>query len=235
MPEPRLCFALDVANAGDAIAWVDLLSDQVGVFKIGLELFTAEGPSIIRRVRARGVDVFLDLKLHDIPNTVASTVRRAIDLDVRFLTLHASGGASMMKAAAQSVRQTSTTLLAVTALTSLSDDELCAAGHLGGAVTLVPQLARLAAASGIGGCVCSPLEIEAVRRVAPSLVIVTPGVRGPGDVQGDQTRTRTAHEAIAAGADVVVVGRPIKGARDPLAAARRFALEIAHGLGTRGP
>ena len=233
MPEPRLCFALDVPTAGDAIAWIDLLSADVGVFKIGLELFTAEGPAIVRRARARGVDVFLDLKLHDIPQTVASSVKRAVDLDVRFLTLHASGGASMMAAAARAAEQTSTTLLAVTALTSLTDEELLASGHVGGAVTLVPQLARLAASSGIGGCVCSPLEIEAVKRVAPSLVVVTPGVRGAGDQKGDQARTRSASEAIALGSDVVVVGRPIKGAADPIGAARRFALDIRAGLGRR--
>ena len=134
--EPRLCFALDVPTAGDAIAWVDLLADDVGVFKIGLELFVAEGPSIVRRIRARGVDVFLDLKLHDIPNTVASAVRRAVDLDVRYLTLHASGGPAMMRQAAQAAQSTSTVLLAVTILTSLGDDELLRAGHVGGAVMI---------------------------------------------------------------------------------------------------
>jgi orotidine-5'-phosphate decarboxylase len=233
VPEPRLCFALDVPTAGDAVAFIDLLGDDVGVFKIGLELFVAEGPTIVRRARARGVEVFLDLKLHDIPNTVASSVKRAIDLDVRFLTLHASGGSAMMHAAAQAAATSATTLLAVTALTSLSDDELVAAGHVGGAVTLVPQLAKLAAEAGVGGVVCSPLEIEAVQRVAPALLIVTPGVRGPHDNKGDQTRTRSAEEAVAAGADVVVVGRPIKGALDPKQAARALALEIARGLGRR--
>ena len=225
--EPRLCFALDVPTAGDAIAWVDLLADDVGVFKIGLELFVAEGPSIVRRIRARGVDVFLDLKLHDIPNTVASAVRRAVDLDVRYLTLHASGGPAMMRQAAQAAQSTSTVLLAVTILTSLGDDELLRAGHVGGAVTLVPMLATLAAESRIGGVVCSPLEIAAVKRVAPDLVIVTPGVRGVNDASDDQTRTRSAAEAIQAGAHVVVVGRPIKNARDPIRAARQLAKEIA--------
>ncbi|MDP2343856.1 MAG: orotidine-5'-phosphate decarboxylase [Deltaproteobacteria bacterium] len=235
MPEPRLCFALDVPTAGDAVAWIDLLDVDVGVFKIGLELFVAEGPSIVRRARARGAEVFLDLKLHDIPNTVASSVKRAIDLDVRFLTLHASGGQSMLRAAAKAAEGTSTTLLAVTALTSLSDDELLAAGHIGGATALVPQLARLAAESGVGGVVCSPLEIEAVKRVAPRLVVVTPGVRGAHESKGDQTRTKSAEDAIAAGADVVVVGRPIKGSPDPKKAARALALEIARGLGRRNP
>ena len=231
----HLCFALDVASADDALVWVDRLKDDVGLFKIGLELFIAEGPSIVRQVRARGVDVFLDLKLHDIPQTVASSVTRAIALDVRFLTLHASGGTAMMKAAANAASSSSTTLLAVTALTSLSDQELLAAGHSGGAVTLVPQLARLASSSGIGGLVCSPLEAEAVKRVAPQLVVVTPGVRAPGESKGDQTRTRSAAEAVAAGADVVVVGRPIRAATDPRAAARALVEDIAAGLRRRTP
>ena len=235
VPEPRLCFALDVTNAGDAVAWIDLLADDVGVFKIGLELFVAEGPAIVRRARGRNAEVFLDLKLHDIPNTVASSVKRAIDLDVRYLTLHASGGAAMMQAAAQAAEHTSTTLLAVTALTSLSDEALLAAGYVGGAVTLVPKLAALASSSGIGGCVCSPWEIEAVKRAVPAILIVTPGVRGPNDAKGDQARTKSAAEAIQAGADVVVVGRPIRASSDPLQAARRIALEIARGLGTRAP
>jgi orotidine-5'-phosphate decarboxylase len=227
-PSQRLCFALDVASEGEALALVDELRDDVGVFKIGLELFVACGPSVVRAVRARGVDVFLDLKLHDIGNTVAAAVRRVNDLDVRFLTLHASGGAAMMAAAAAQA-SSSLTLLAVTALTSLSDEELLQSGHVGGALTLVPQLARLAQASGVGGVVCSPKEIEAVKRAAPGTVVVTPGVRGAGDDQGDQQRTLSAEEAIARGSDVIVVGRPIKNAVDRRAAARRFVADIARG------
>lgn len=227
-PAQRLCFALDVASEGDALALVDELRDDVGVFKIGLELFVACGPSVVRAVRGRGVDVFLDLKLHDIGNTVAAAVSRVNDLDVRFLTLHASGGPSMMAAAAAKA-SSSLTLLAVTALTSLTDEELMRSGHVGGALTLVPQLARLAKDSGVGGVVCSPLEIEAVKRAAPGVVVVTPGVRGAGDDKGDQQRTLSAEEAIARGSDVIVVGRPIKNAPDRRAAARGFVADIARG------
>ena len=184
-------------------------------------------------MRARGAAVFLDLKLHDIGNTVASAVARAVDLDVRFLTVHASGGPAMLAAAAAAAKGSGTTLLAVTALTSLTDDELAAAGFAHGAVTLVPLLAQLAARSGIGGVVCSPREVESVKRVAPSLFVVTPGVRSADDDQGDQVRTASADAAIAAGADVLVVGRPIKGAPDRRAAARRFVTEIEQGLAAR--
>jgi orotidine-5'-phosphate decarboxylase len=228
----RLCFALDVPDAAAALALVDELAGDVGVFKIGLELFVAEGPAVVRQVRQRGVDVFLDLKLHDIGHTVANAVARAVDLDVRFLTVHASGGPGMLAAAAAAAGS-STTLLAVTALTSLTDDDLAAAGFAHGAVTLVPTLAQLAASSGIGGVVCSPHEVAAVRRVAPSLVCVTPGVRGASDERGDQARAATAAAAIAGGADVVVVGRPIKNAPDRRAAAARFVADIEQGLRAR--
>jgi orotidine-5'-phosphate decarboxylase len=229
----RLCFALDVPDAPSALALVDELGDDVGVFKVGLELFVACGPQIVRDVRARGASVFLDLKLHDIPATVASAVARAAALEVRFLTLHASGGPAMLAAAAAAARGSGTTLLAVTALTSLTDVDLAAAGFAHGATTLVPLLAQLAVGQGIGGLVCSPHEVEAVKRVAPSLFCVTPGVRSAGDDHGDQARVKSAHDAIAVGADAIVVGRPIRGASDRKAAARRFVDEIATGLSAR--
>jgi orotidine-5'-phosphate decarboxylase len=229
----RLCFALDVPDATQALALVDELKDDVGVFKVGLELFVACGPRIVRDVRARGASVFLDLKLHDIENTVKSAVARAVDLDVRFLTVHASGGPGMLAAAAAAANGSGTTLLAVTALTSLTDSDLAAAGFAHGSTTLVPLLAQLTEKSGVGGLVCSPHEVEAVKRVAPTLFCVTPGVRSAGDDKGDQARTKSADEAIAAGADAVVVGRPIRGAPDRKAAARRFVDEIARGLTTR--
>ena len=222
-----LCIALDTPDLARAVTLAKALSGTVGYVKLGMEFYYAHGPKGYAQVAAMGVPVFLDLKLHDIPNTVASAVRRAVDLDVRYLTLHASGGPAMMRQAAQAAQSTSTVLLAVTILTSLGDDELLRAGHVGGAVTLVPMLATLAAESRIGGVVCSPLEIAAVKRVAPDLVIVTPGVRGVNDASDDQTRTRSAAEAIQAGAPVVVVGRPIKNARDPIRAARQLAKEIA--------
>ncbi len=233
MADRSLVFALDVPTGAEALALVDELAGDVSVFKIGLELFVAEGPSIVKAVRGRGVDVFLDLKLHDISNTVASAVKRVVDLDVRFLTVHATGGPKMLAAAQAALSSSSMTLLAVTALTSLSDDELLQSGHVGGALTLVPQLAKLVAESGVQGLVCSPLEIAAVKRVAPSLVVVAPGVRGAGDDKGDQQRTLSAEDAIDAGADLVVVGRPIKNANDRKAAARRFVDEIARGRARR--
>ncbi len=225
-PLDRLCFALDVDNADAALGLVDELRGHVGVFKIGLELFIAEGPALVRAVRARDVDVFLDLKLHDISATVAAAVRRAVDLDVRYLTVHASGGPKMLRAAVDAAAG-NTTLLAVTALTSLSDAELAAAGFAENATTLVPRLAQLALEAGIGGIVCSPLEVEAVGRVAAGLVKVTPGIRGPNDAAGDQVRTMSAGDALAAGADVLVVGRPIRSASNRVGAADAIVAAIA--------
>lgn len=231
----RLCFALDVADVDSALALVDELKGHVGVFKIGLELFIVGGPELVRRVRALGVEVFLDLKLHDIAATVGAAVARAVALDVRYLTIHASGGPGMLRAAADAAAGSTTTLLAVTALTSLSDDDLAAAGYAENAITLVPRLARLAADNGVGGIVCSPREVEAVRRVAPHLVTVTPGIRGAGDASNDQVRTMSAAEAVAAGAHVLVVGRPIKSATNRVAAADAIVAAIASASSALSP
>jgi orotidine-5'-phosphate decarboxylase len=228
---PRLCLALDVKSAAEALALVDELGgDVVGCYKIGLELFIAAGPQLVRDVRARGVDVFLDLKLHDISATVGRAVARAIDLDVRFLTIHASGGAGMMRAAAAAAAGSPTTLLAVTVLTSLSDDDVRAVGFDGDAAQLVLRMASLANDCGVGGVVCSPLEVAAVKGRCPQLFAMTPGIRGKGDTSDDQVRTMSADDAIAAGADAIVVGRPIRGATDRRGAARAIANAIADGL-----
>lgn len=224
-PLDRLIFALDVDTTDAALSLVDELKGHVGVFKVGLELFIAGGPDLVRAIRAKDVDVFLDLKLHDISATVAAAVRRAVALDVRYLTIHASGGPGMLRAAVDAAAGR-TTLLAVTALTSLSDADLAAAGYAENAVTLVPRLARLATDAGVGGIVCSPLEVEAVGRVAPSLLKVTPGIRGANDVAGDQVRTMSAQDAVRAGADLLVVGRPIRTATNRLVAADAFVAEI---------
>jgi orotidine-5'-phosphate decarboxylase len=221
----RLCFALDVDTQDAALALVDELKDVVGCFKIGLELFIATGPQLVRAVRARGVDVFLDLKLHDISATVAAAVKSAVALDVRYLTVHASGGPGMLAAAAAAAG-TRTTILAVTALTSLSDGDLRAVGFVEPASSLVLRLARLAEASGVPGIVCSPREVELVRQAAPALITVTPGIRGASDDNGDQVRTMSAGDAIAAGAHVLVVGRPIRLAPDRRAAASAIAADI---------
>jgi len=222
----RLCFALDTDTEDAALALVDELKDVVGCFKIGLELFVATGPQLVRAVRARGVEVFLDLKLHDISATVAAAVTSAVALDVRYLTVHASGGPGMLAAAAKAAGSR-TTILAVTALTSLSDSDLASVGFAEPAQSLVVRLAQLAEASGVPGIVCSPREVALVRQAAPSLVTVTPGIRGPGDASGDQVRTMSATDAIAAGAHVLVVGRPIRLAPDRRAAAMAIAADIA--------
>jgi orotidine-5'-phosphate decarboxylase len=229
----RLCLALDVPDASAALSLVDELADVVGVFKVGLELFVACGPSLVRQLRERHVEVFLDLKLHDIENTVKSAVARAVELDVRYLTVHASGGRNMMAAAATAAQGSTTMLLAVTALTSLTDACLADIGFAHTTTTLVPHLARLTLASGVHGLVCSPHEVEAVKRVTPSLWCVTPGVRGKGEERGDQARVKSAAEAVAAGADLVVVGRPLRLAADRKEAARRLCEEINAGLGAR--
>ncbi len=227
MPEGRrrLCLALDVDSAAAALALVDELRDHVGIFKIGLELFIAEGPGLVRAVRDQGVDVFLDLKLHDIPATVAAAVRRAVALDVRLLTLHASGGAAMMRAAVDAAAGR-TTLLAVTALTSLSDADLNDVGVAMGADALALHLATVAATAGVPGVVCSPREVAAIKARAPNLVAVTPGIRGASDRSDDQQRTMGPTEAIVAGADLLVVGRPIRTAPDRRAAAAAFVSAI---------
>ncbi len=224
----RLCLALDVDAAAPALALVDELADSVGVFKIGLELFVAEGPALVRAVRARGVDVFLDLKLHDIPATVAAAVRRAAALDVRFLTIHASGGAAMMRSAVDAA-EGRTNLLAVTALTSLSDHDLAEVGYAVGAEALVVQLAAVAARAGVAGVVCSPREVAAIKKLSANLQAVTPGIRSTHDSSDDQQRTMGPAQAIAEGSDLLVVGRPIRAAVDRRAAAAAFveAIEAA--------
>ncbi len=222
--------ALDVPTADRALALAEEVAPVAGAFKIGSELFTAAGPDIVRQIRDMGAAVFLDLKFHDIPNTVAGAVASATRLGVQMLTLHASGGAAMMKAAEQSAQQTAGQLgrsaplvLGVTVLTSLDDNELAAVGlspHVGGQVE---RLATLAAGAGLRGLVCSPIEIAALRRFLPAFVqLVTPGIRGPGDAPGDQKRTLSAREAIDAGANWLVIGRPICAAPNPCAAAEKI-------------
>jgi orotidine-5'-phosphate decarboxylase len=195
-----------------------------------MELFPRGGPDLVRSIRAEGYGVFLDLKFHDIPNTVAGAVRSAAELGVRFATVHASGGKAMLAAAAEAAAGTGTTLLAVTVLTSLDDADLADVGFSLGTKDAVLRLADLAAASGIGGIVCSANEVEAVRaRLGKDVVLVTPGVRMPGGDAGDQKRVVTPSEAVRRGADYIVAGRPITRAKDPAAAAREFAEAMRRG------
>ncbi len=222
--------ALDVSNGEKALALAEQVAPAVGAFKIGSELFTSVGPDIVRRIRATGAAVFLDLKFHDIPNTVAKAVAAATRLDVQMLTIHTGGGPEMMRAAEASAQETAGALgrpaplvLGVTVLTSMDANELGAVGLPPNPGKQVERLAALAASSGLRGLVCSPLELAALRQLLPSsMQLVTPGIRGPGDAAGDQKRTLSAAEAIAAGATWLVIGRPIYAAEHPRAAAERI-------------
>jgi orotidine-5'-phosphate decarboxylase len=226
--------ALDVPETAQAARLVEDLAGVVGAFKVGSELFTLAGPEIVRRIRGMGAAVFLDLKFHDIPNTVAKAVAAAVRLDVQMLTVHASGGPVMLRAAAESARSTAEgfnrpgpLILGVTVLTSLDSNELSEIGFQANAARQVERLAGLAVKAGLGGLVCSPLEVVALRQMLPSRVkLVTPGIRAPGEAIADQKRTLSPAEAIAAGANWLVIGRPIYGAPDPRAAAERIIASI---------
>jgi orotidine-5'-phosphate decarboxylase len=226
MPNPIIA-ALDVPTADQALRLAAQLAPVVGAFKIGSELFTSAGPDIVRRLRATGTAVFLDLKFHDIPNTVAKAVAAATRLDVQMLTVHATGGAAMLRAAEAAAQETARALgrpaplvLGVTVLTSLGGADLAELGMAQEVGGQVERLATLAAKAGLRGLVCSPLEVAALRRVLPAgMRLVTPGIRGVADPAGDQQRTLSAREALAAGANWLVIGRPIYAAPDPRAAA----------------
>jgi len=226
---PRLCVALDVADADAARRATRSLAEHVDVFKIGLQLFCAEGPSVIEAVRNAGAqEIFLDLKLHDIPNTVAGAVKSARRHAVDYLTLHTGGGRAMLEAALSEAGPIK--LLGVTVLTSLTDHDLSEAGHTLGAPALVEQRVALAADVGLAGVVCSPLELTAVAaKLGSGACIVTPGIRLEGDASADQRRVATPERALADGATMLVVGRPILGAVDPVAVARsvRSGLQVS--------
>lgn len=227
----RLVLPLDVDDLGEAERLIELLKDEVGVFKVGLELFTAHGPRAVELVRAAGARCFLDLKLFDIPATMAGAVRSAVELGVDYLTIHASAGPTALARCAEIAAGTKTELLAVTVLTSMDEAELRALGHQESARDRVIALARLATGAGIGGLVCSPEECSALREALdPSIVLMVPGVRPLGADHGDQRRVATPKSAIEQGASLLVVGRPIRNASDPRAAARSIVSEIASAL-----
>jgi orotidine-5'-phosphate decarboxylase len=223
--------ALDLSDPDQALALARAVGPHVGAVKVGKELFVTAGPDLIRELRSGGVGVFLDLKFHDIPNTVAKAVAAATRLDVQMLTLHAGGGREMMQAAARSAAETAASLgrpspliLGVTVLTSFNETGLAETGVPGGIETQVIRLARLAADSGLGGIVCSPLELAALRTLLPpSFQRVTPGIRTGQEKPDDQKRTLSPGEAIAAGASWLVVGRPIYAASDPVQAAQTIS------------
>ena len=228
-PKDRLIVALDVPSSAEAQKLVAKIGDSAAIYKIGKQLFTSEGPGLVRDLVASGRKVFLDLKYHDIPNTVASAVRAAADLKVHMVTVHASGGSKMLRAAAEAAAQAPSKplVLAVTVLTSMADEDLHEIGIAGSAQDQVVKLAKLAQKAGIGGLVASPSELKALRQVVgQEIKIVTPGVRPAGSDKGDQARVATPAEAIANGADYIVVGRPITAAADPAAAATAILAEI---------
>lgn len=227
---PELAFALDYPTLAEAAAGAALVAPSAGVLKIGLELFMREGPRAVEMGRALGRDVFLDLKLCDIPETVERAVQNAAALEVRYLTIHASGGRAMLeRAAAAAARATSPlTLLAVTVLTSLDQADLTALGVGGTPAEHALRLARIASSAGVGGFVTSAQEVASLRAaLGPGAVLVTPGIRPSGAAAGDQKRVATPSAALAAGASMLVVGRPIRDAADPAAAAKSIAREIA--------
>jgi orotidine-5'-phosphate decarboxylase len=226
----RIIVALDTDSPEAARATASALAGEVAIFKVGMELFPRGGAGLVEKIRAGGAEVFLDLKFHDIPNTVAGAVRSAVSLGVKFATVHASGGKAMLAAAAAAAAGSGTTILAVTVLTSLDDADLSSIGFGLRTADAVDRLAGLAAEAGIGGIVCSAREVAAIRaRAGKDVVLVTPGVRLAGDSVGDQKRVMTPSEAVRAGADYIVVGRPITKAADPVAAARKFAAEMGRG------
>jgi orotidine-5'-phosphate decarboxylase len=229
-PRQRLIVALDVSSAAAAQKIVAAVGDSASCYKVGMQLYTAEGPSIVRDLVGSGRRVFLDLKYHDIPNTVASAVREAAALGVSMLTVHASGGGKMMRAATEAARKSNAALmvLAVTVLTSLDDNDLDKLGVHGRVQDQVLRLAALAIADGCQGVVASAQEASALRsELEGDFAIVTPGIRLAGMDHGDQARVVTPAEAIAAGASHIVVGRPITGAADPASEARAILGQIS--------
>jgi orotidine-5'-phosphate decarboxylase len=224
----KLIVALDTADANQARVWAEAVAPSAGLLKVGLEFFLANGAEGFKAIA--GAPIFLDLKLHDIPNTVAGGVRAVLPLRPRMLTIHASGGSAMIRAAHQAAGVVATDrpmILAVTVLTSLDQTDLVAVGVATTPAEQVMRLARLAIEAGADGLVCSPLEVAMLRQaLGPAVKLVVPGIRPEGVASGDQARTMTPAAAIAAGADWIVVGRPITGARDPGMAAADIAADI---------
>ena len=227
----RIFVALDLADVERARALARALKGSVGGLKLGLELFSAGGIAAVAALKREGLPLFLDLKLHDIPNTVAGAVRALLPLEPAFLTLHASGGEAMLRAAAEAAASAGARrprLLAVTVLTSLDGSDLATVGQEGPLEAQAARLAQLAKGAGIDGAVCSPKEVALLRaRCGPDFLLVVPGIRPAWSEVGDQKRVMTPKEALAAGADYLVIGRPIIAAAEPRAAAERIAAELA--------
>jgi orotidine-5'-phosphate decarboxylase len=227
-PNP-IFVALDTIALDTASALAASLGAYVGGLKLGLEFVSANGPQGVRAIVKTGIPVFLDVKLHDIPNTVAGAMKALAPLGAAIINVHASGGAAMMRAAVEAAGRVPVRpkVLAVTVLTSLEASDLAAMGVAGSPLDQVVRLAKLAKGAGIDGVVCSPQEIEAVRAACgPDFLIVTPGVRPAGSAADDQRRVMTPSQALGAGADYLVIGRPITGAPDPAEAARAIMKEL---------
>lgn len=228
--DPRVIVALDYANAADALKNVDRLAPALCRLKVGKELFTRSGPDLVRELTGRGFDVFLDLKFHDIPNTVAQACRAAADLGVWMVNVHAQGGRKMMIAAREALAEFGEQrplLIAVTILTSLGADDLAEVGLHGTPAENVMRLATLTRDCGLDGVVCSPLEAADLRRrLGDEFRLITPGVRPAGSAQDDQRRIMTPAQAVAAGASYLVIGRPITQVPDPIAALKAINAEL---------
>jgi orotidine-5'-phosphate decarboxylase len=218
--------AVDTPTIAEARVLVRAVGGHVGGVKLGLEFFCANGPAGIAAIAAEGLPVFLDLKLHDIPNTVAGALHSLAGLAPAIVTVHAAGGLAML-AAARAAAPVATKVVAVTVLTSLDDDDLALAGVAGGAAAQVARLAGVVRTAGLDGVVASPHETAAVRAAWPGATIVVPGVRPAGSAVGDQKRVMTPRDALAAGASVLVIGRPITAATDPAAAAAAIAASLS--------
>lgn len=226
-PGSKIIVALDVPTGKAALRVIEQVMPDISFFKIGPQLYTAAGPEVVRAIRATGAKVFLDLKLHDIPNTVAGAVEAASELGVQMLTIHLSGGRAMVDAAVRSRRE-GVMILGVTVLTSTDDEELNETGIPGKVESHVLRLAGIGAAAGVDGLVASPREVKRLReQLGGRMKLVVPGVRPLWAEAGDQTRVMTPRETIAAGADYLVVGRPITAQADPRAAVRKILDEIA--------
>ncbi|OPY86703.1 MAG: Orotidine 5'-phosphate decarboxylase [Smithella sp. PtaU1.Bin162] len=237
----KLIFALDAAGYDEAVSWIDILSGHVGMFKVGFELFTAAGPKIIDYIKQKNQRVFLDLKFHDIPNTVARAAEAAAKMGVDMFNVHASGGSKMIRDTVKAVETLTEkdglvkpVILAVTVLTSLNDVDLQEIGFAKNTNDQVLHLASLANAAGASGVVASAQDIVKLRSgLGNDFIIVTPGIRSSREpVKDDQKRTLSATEAVKLGADYIVVGRPIRQATDPLAACEQIVKEISEGMTT---
>jgi orotidine-5'-phosphate decarboxylase len=229
-PRDRLIVALDVSSAAAAQRIVSAVGDSAHIYKVGKQLFTAEGPQIVRDLVASGRRVFLDLKFHDIPNTVAAAVAEAAKLNIAMLTVHGSGGGKMLRAAVEAASKVDVPpmILAVTVLTSMEDSDLPGIGVRGTVTDQTLRLATLAITNGCDGIVTSAHEVRELRsELGDDFAIVTPGVRPPGSAKGDQARVVTPAEAMAAGATHIVVGRPITAAPDPAAAAKEILQQVS--------